>query len=210
MQGAVQATEEEQFELKQDGVAVTLQETDDYSKLTVTSGNVTVTPETIIVDDRFAYVSFSIKGYILGQGAEPSFESEQAYIGEDSNSSSINTISSFYDGIISDETGSPVYADGTPLKYTEDGNLIRTYADEEGNLEYVVRVSVANYTDSLLGQTLHVNFENLGTVYHAEYTGALEGCWDFTIDLPDSKSTTTISVEKNVDGTNFVLNSISW
>lgn len=208
MQGAIQASEEEQLELKQEGIASVMAEAEDYSKLSVTDENVTITPETVIVDEKFAYVSFSVKGYALGKDVEPGFENVNVYIGEDSEPQDINMEGSFYDGMIADETGSAIYDDGTPLKQGEDGHIISHYVDENGNLEYVVKVSVADDTDSLLGKTLHVVFENLGSVNKAEYEGVLEACWNFTIDLSSNKSTDTMVVEKSVEGTNFVLNTV--
>lgn len=209
MQGAIQASEEEQLELKKEGIASVMAEAENYEKLSVTDNNVTITPETVIVDEKFAYVSFSVKGYTLGPDVEPGFENVNVYIGEDSEPQAINMEGSFYDGIIMDEAGSAIYDDGTPLKQGEDGNTISHYVDENGNLEYVVRVSVADYADSLLGKTLHVDFENLGSVYKAEYEGALEACWNFDIDLSSNKSTDTMVVDKSVEGTNFVLNTVA-
>ena len=66
MQGAVQATDTQQKELTDKGAAVVLKEQDDYSKLAVTDNGITITPETIIVDEQFAHISFSVKGYDYG------------------------------------------------------------------------------------------------------------------------------------------------
>lgn len=210
MQGTVQATDEQQQTLTDQGVASILSESENYEELAVTNGDVTITPETVVVDDRFAFVSFSVKGFNIGMNAEPGFETGDFYLGDDPNAkdSAVNMSGSFYDGMVCDETGGPVYDDGTPVEFSEDGDVVAHYVDKEGNLEYVVQLSVADYSDCLLGKTLHVDLTNLGTLAKADCIVAMEGQWNFAIDLPEVSSAKNLTVEKDVEGTEFELDSV--
>ena len=209
MQGTLQSTDEQQQKLTDQGIAQVIPEQTDYSDLAVTSNGVTVAPDTVITDDKFLYISFSVSGYST-DGTQPDFESA-SITAKDATSGTpmeLNSTSSFYDGIVSDETGSPVYDDGSALEFDADGELISHYTDENGNLEYVITAFVQNQNDSILGKTVQVDFTNLGTVKKAEYTNALDGTWNFTIPLSSVSSDKTISVDKAVDGTPFTLKEI--
>ena len=207
MQGALQATDEQQQILTQQGMATVFTEPEQYDDLAVTVGDVTVAPDTVIVDDRFAYLSFSVNGHELEAEKEPCFESMDVYVGDDpdSENSWVNSYGNFYYGIVTDENGNPVYDDGTPVQFDEDGSLIYHYTDENGTLEFVILAWVAGYNDSLLGKTMHVNFDNLGTAQKADYVNDVEGNWSFAIDLPSVSTTKNIAVNERVGDTVFVL-----
>lgn len=210
MQGTLQSTDEQQQKLTDQGIAQVIPEQTDYSDLAVTSNGVTVAPDTVITDDKFLYISFSVSGYST-DGTQPDFESA-SITAKDATSGTpmeLNSTSSFYDGIVSDETGSPVYDDGSALEFDADGELISHYTDENGNLEYVITAFVQNQNDSILGKTVQVDFSNLGTVKKAEYTNALDGTWNFTIPLSSVSSDKTITVDQAVDGTPFTLKEIN-
>ena len=210
MQGTLQSTDEQQQKLTDQGIAKVIPEQTDYSDLAVTSNGVTVAPDTVITDDKFLYISFSVSGYST-DGTQPDFESA-SITAKDATSGTpmeLNSTSSFYDGIVSDETGSPVYDDGSALEFDADGELISHYTDENGNLEYVITAFVQNQNDSILGKTVQVDFTNLGTVKKAEYTNALDGTWNFTIPLSSVSSDKTITVDQAVDGTPFTLKEIN-
>ena len=210
MQGTLQSTDEQQQKLTDQGIAKVIPEQTDYSDLAVTSNGVTVAPDTVITDDKFLYISFSVSGYST-DGTQPDFESA-SITAKDATSGTpmeLNSTSSFYDGIVSDETGSPVYDDGSALEFDADGDLISHYTDENGNLEYVITAFVQNQNDSILGKTVQVDFTNLGTVKKAEYTNALDGTWNFTIPLSSVSSDKTITVDQAVDGTPFTLKEIN-
>ena len=210
MQGALQATDEQQQILTQQGMATVFTEPEQYDDLAVTVGDVTVAPDTVIVDDRFAYLSFSVNGYELEAEKEPCFESMDVYVGDDpdSENSWVNSYGNFYYGIVTDENGNPVYDDGTPVQFDENGSLIYHYTDENGTLEFVILAWVAGYNDSLLGKTMHVNFDNLGTAQKSDYVNDVEGNWSFAIDLPSVSTTKNIAVNERVGDTVFVLDSI--
>lgn len=210
MQGSLHASTEQQQELIEQGYAAVMTEEETDENLAVTVGNVTVKPVTVITDGKFAYLSFSVDGYFLGENVEPSFEFINAYLGDnpDAEEGWVNMNSSFYNGIVSDEEGNPVYDDGTPLAFDENGNYISRYADENGTLEYIVTLFPVNPEGSLLGETVHVDFKNIGNVYKAEHISDLEGEWNFEIKLPGESAAQKIPVKKAVEGTAFMVDSV--
>lgn len=208
MQGAVQATDTQQKELTDKGAAVVLKEQDDYSKLAVTDNGITITPETIIVDENFAHIAFSVKGYDLAEGDEPGFDDWNIGVKDDKEGSSVQVYGGFYDGIVSDENGNPVYEDGSSLKEDEQGQIISHYVDEDGNLEYVASIGVADWNDSLLGKTIVCKLKDLGTLYKTRFTLAKEGSWNFEIKLPDVSTASDIKVAKSIENTPFTVDNV--
>ena len=208
LQGAVQATDTQQKELTDKGAAVVLKEQKDYSKLAVTDNGITITPETIIVDENFAHIAFSVKGYDLAEGDEPGFDDWDIGVKDGKEGSSVQVYGGFYDGIVSDENGNPVYEDGSSLKEDEQGQIISHYVDEDGNLEYVASIGVADWKDSLLGKTIVCKLKNLGTLYKTRFTLAKEGNWDFEIKLPDVSTASNIKVAKGIENTPFTVDDV--
>lgn len=208
MQGAVQATDTQQKELTDKGAAVVLKEQKDYSKLAVTDNGITITPETIIVDENFAHIAFSVKGYDLAEGDEPGFDDWNIGVKDGKEGSSVQAYGGFYDGIVSDENGNPVYEDGSSLKEDEQGQIISHYVDEDGNLEYVASIGVADWKDSLLGKTIVCKLKDLGTLYKTRFTLAKEGNWDFEIKLPDVSTASNIKVAKGIENTPFTVDDV--
>lgn len=208
MQGAVQATDTQQKELTDKGAAVVLKEQKDYSKLAVTDNGITITPETIIVDENFAHIAFSVKGYDLAEGDEPGFDDWNIGVKDDKEGSSVQAYGGFYDGIVSDENGNPVYEDGSSLKEDEQGQIISHYVDEDGNLEYVASIGVADWKESLLGKTIVCKLKDLGTLYKTRFTLAKEGSWNFEIKLPDVSTASDIKVAKSIENTPFTVDNV--
>jgi hypothetical protein len=208
MQGAVQATDTQQKELTDKGAAVVLKEQKDYSKLAVTDNGITITPETVIVDDYFAHVAFSVKGYDLAEGEEPGFDIWNMGLKDVKKATNAQAYGKFYDGIVSDENGQPVYEDGSSLKEDEQGQIISHYVDEDGNLEYVASIGVADWKDSLLGKTIVCKLKDLGTLYKTRFTLAKEGNWDFEIKLPDVSTASNIKVAKGIENTPFTVDDV--
>ena len=208
MKGTLQATDTQQKELTDKGAAVVLKEDADYSKLAVTENGITITPETIIVDKHFAHISFSVKGYDLAEGDEPGFGDWNIGVKDDKEGSSVQAYGSFYDGIVSDENGNPVYEDGSSLKEDEQGQIISHYVDEDGNLEYVASIGVADWKDSLLGKTIVCKLKDLGTLYKTRFTLAKEGSWNFEIKLPDVSTASDIKVAKSIENTPFTVDNV--
>ena len=201
MSGNIQATDTEQQKLTDDGVAVVYPEKEEYENLKVTNNGVTIAPDTVIVDAQFAYLSFTISGYNLNEGEEPGFED----VNMTSDDMEINMFGGMYDGIVCNEEGAPVYEDGSELQFTDSGDIVSHYYDENGNLEYFIQAHIAEAGDTMLGKTVKVDFKNLGTLYKTEFTDGVEGDWNFEITLPSVSSAKEFDVNKAIDGTSFTL-----
>lgn len=201
MSGNIQATDTEQQKLTDDGVAVVYPEKEEYENLKVTNNGVTIVPDTVIVDAQFAYLSFTISGYNLNEGEEPGFED----VNMTSDDMEINMFGGMYDGIVCNEEGAPVYEDGSELQFTDSGNIVSHYYDENGNLEYFIQAHIAEAGDTMLGKTVKVDFKNLGSLYKTEFTDGVEGDWNFEITLPSVSSAREFDVNKAIDGTSFTL-----
>ena len=193
MQGNIQATEEQQKDLAEQGMVT---EGPDLSNMEVTSEGITVKPTELVADGHFVHVAFQIAGYDLADGEEPCFEEVRVYTGEDENAEDgwVNMSGSFYNGIIANNNGEPVYEDGTPL---ESGDFAEHYKAEDGTLEYVMTLykTDTDPEESLLGQTIHVLLKNLGTVKKAEFMNGIGGTWKF--DIPVNGENTEKSFELN-------------
>ncbi|MBE5910823.1 hypothetical protein [Pseudobutyrivibrio sp.] len=210
MSGYLKSTDEQQQTLTETGQAIVYPELTDYSSYQITDQGVTIAPNTVVVGDDFAYISFTVSGFEVGENEEPAAELDY-YLGDNpsTESSWVNGSSSFYDGLIIDDKGYIAYADGSEVKIGDDGNTIRHYYDEDGNLEYIIQIQAIDGVNTILGNTLHVNFTDLG-IYpgNADYQSYITGNWDFTLKLPTVSNTQNIKVNKEVPGTNFTVESI--
>lgn len=207
MNGTIQASDEQQQVLTEKNIAKVYNEEPDSPSLAVTNNGVTIEPDTVIVDERFVYMTFRISGYRAADRMEPGFDMVNVYQGDDPEDESawVNMSGSMYDGIIPDENGTLVYEDGTSIESYEDGSVISHYTDDNGNMEYIIRASAVDKNDSFLGKTMHVEFKNLGTFSKGAFIPAVEGEWNFEITLSDVSSTQNIKVGKNVEGTSFTM-----
>ena len=149
-----------------------------------------------------------IEGYDLAEGDEPGFDDWNIGVKDGKEGSSVQAYGGFYDGIVSDENGNPVYEDGSSLKEDEQGQIISHYVDEDGNLEYVASIGVADWKDSLLGKTIVCKLKDLGTLYKTRFTLAQEGNWDFEIKLPDVSTASNIKVAKGIENTPFTVDDV--
>ncbi len=210
MNGNIQASDTQQQILTENNIAKVYNEDPERSSLAVTDHGITIKPETVVVDDRLAYMSFKISGYRLEDGMEPGFKTVDIYLGDhpEDDASRVNMTGTMYNGIIPDENGVPMYEDGTALDHYEDGSFICHYTDSNGDMEYIIQANAADVNDTLLGRTLHVAFNNLGTLSKAEFTPAIEGKWEFDLTLPDVSSSQNIKVGQKVAGTEFTLDNI--
>ncbi len=229
MQGEVQATPEQQQELIDQGYMTVLEEhvsgqnanqeeteqpdgqiSEHIVSPAVTDNGITVKALETICDGNFAYFSFSVEGYEVPEGMEPCFEYVDVYLGNDPEDPDnwVNMSGSFYDGIISGEDGSSVYEDGSPIAFDETGTVISHYYTEEGNLEFVFAIWPSRPEQSLIGETVHVAFRNLGTVYKALYENEQSGSWEFDITLSGQSDGVTYQVGKQVGDTVYTIESI--
>ena len=202
MNGIIQASDEQQQVLTEKNIAKVYSEEPDSPSLAVTNNGVTIEPDTVIVDERFVYMTFRISGYSVADKMEPGFDMVNVYQGDnpEDESARVNMSGTMYDGIISDENGTLV---------DEDGNIISHYTDDNGNMEYIIQASAAEKNDSLLGKTIHVEFKNLGTFSKGTFIPAVDGNWNFEVNLSDVSSTQNINVGKKVEGTGFTIEDIN-
>lgn len=150
----------------------------------VTCGGVTVTPLQMIVDERFAWLSFQVEGYVPEEGKEPCFEQFDVTIDHDPEAC-ISAYASFYDGCTYTAEKGFVWEDGTPA-YDADGNLLQKYVDEEGRMEYIVEIVGTNYEKGMIGASVHVAFDGLGTTEKAVCEREVDGVWEFDMTLKGS------------------------
>lgn len=210
MNGNIQASDEQQQVLTEKNIAKVYSEEPDSSSLAVTNNGVTIEPDTVIVDERFVYMAFRISGYSVADRMEPGFDMVNVYQGDNPEDESawVNMSGTMYDGIIPDENGRPVYEDGTSIESYEDGSIISHYTDDNGNMEYIIQASVVDKNDSFLGKTIHIEFKNLGTLSKAAFTPAVDGDWNFEINLSDVSSSQNIKIGQKVEGTGFTMEDI--
>ncbi|MDE7430710.1 MAG: DUF4179 domain-containing protein [Lachnospiraceae bacterium] len=210
MNGNIQASDEQQQVLTEKNIAKVYSEEPDSSSLAVTNNGVTIEPDTVIVDERFVYMAFRISGYSVADRMEPGFDMVNVYQGDNPEDESawVNMSGTMYDGIIPDENGRPIYEDGTSIESYEDGSIISHYTDDNGNMEYIIQASVVDKNDSFLGKTMHVEFKNLGTLSKAAFTSAVDGNWNFEINLSDVSSSQNIKIGQRVEGTGFTMEDI--
>ena len=211
MNGNIQASDEQQQVLTEKNIAKVYSEEPDSSSLAVINNGVTIEPDTVIVDERFVYMAFRISGYSAADRMEPGFDMVNVYLGDNPEDESawVNMSGTMYDGIIPDENGTPVYEDGTAIESYEDGSIISHYTDEDGNMEYIIQASVVDVNDSFLGKTMHVEFKNLGTFSKGSFISAVDGDWNFEINLSDVSSSQNIKVGHKVEGTGFTMEDIN-
>ncbi|MFG6339109.1 MAG: DUF4179 domain-containing protein [Lachnospiraceae bacterium] len=211
MNGNIQASDEQQQVLTEKNIAKVYREEPDSPSLAVTINGVTIEPDTVIADERFVYMAFRISGYSVADRTEPGFDMVNVYQGDhpEDESAWVNMSGTMYDGIVLDENGASVYEDGTSVESYEDGSVISHYTDDNGNMEYIIQASAVDKNDSLLGKTLHVAFKDLGTFSKATFIPAVEGVWNFELNLSDVSSTRNIKVGKKVEGTGFTMEDIS-
>ena len=99
-------SEDQQNHMEENGMAA-------FSDATVTDAGVTVTAQQSITDNYYTYLSFKIDGYSVEQGVQPDFETISVTVdGQDD----FSWGGSFYNGMISDENGMAVHADGSELE----------------------------------------------------------------------------------------------
>lgn len=211
MNGNIQASDEQQQALTEKNIAKVYREEPDSPSPAVTINGVTIEPDTVIADERFVYMAFRISGYSVADRTEPGFDMVNVYQGDhpEDESAWVNMSGTMYDGIVLDENGASVYEDGTSVESYEDGSVISHYTDDNGNMEYIIQASAADKNDSLLGKTLHVAFKDLGTFSKATFIPAVEGVWNFELNLSDVSSTRNIKVGQKVEGTGFTMEDIS-
>lgn len=166
-------SEDQQNHMEENGMVA-------FSDATVTDAGVTVTAQQSITDNYYTYLSFKIDGYSVEQGVQPDFETISVTVdGQDD----FSWGGSFYNGMVSDENGMGVHADGSELETEADGSIIENYVMDDGSLEYHMVLAKSDEKGFFMGKNLHVEFKNLGTVAKADYTPDIDGTWALDMTL---------------------------
>ena len=246
LSGTVHSDPKVQQELVGQGFAFPLADT--YQEFAATCSGVTITPNMILTDGRIAYVSFLVEGYDyeIGKDEYPSFASDykdsslQSIQDGKDPEKEIHAARIYMNGFYSDvsipmEGGMPYYSDGTPAEINPDGSTAGRYRDENGNLEYIVKVMTTEgeysyddpynmnpaLSDSLYGSVLHFEFQDLGTVdpeYDKitqdgdTYKNVAEGTWTFDITMPEKEEAAdmirTVDLNSQIEGTDCFMKSV--
>ncbi|MDO4650554.1 MAG: DUF4179 domain-containing protein [Eubacteriales bacterium] len=195
----MQATDEQKQKLEDEQMVETYEEDVDYSSLAVTQNGVTVTPTMAIADENYARVIFTVSGYQAPNHMQPGFVVQNAYF-VDQEEKQPNQYAMFYDGTIMDDEGRSLYDDGSPMELDENGQVISRWVDDQGNMEYFIVLSRNDLSGTMIGQTLHVELQNLG--YYEDKLGTVttevEGNWNFDLNLPQKSASTALTVGQTV------------
>ncbi len=168
----------------------------------VTCQGVTITPMQMIVDKRFAWISFQVKGFVPEEGKEPGVYRWKITVDDDEDAT-IQAYGGFYDGLQYTSDGF-VREDGTPA-YDAEGNLLPKYVDEEGCMEYIIEIVGTSYEKGLIGSSLHVELEGLGSMDKVEYIPAVEGVWAFDLELKGSDAVRKIVLDTTLGDSGATL-----
>lgn len=204
MNKMLRSTAEQQNELIEKGAAIVFSEKEDYEKMGVTSGKITVVPKVLVSSEKVVYLSMLVEGAELPEGKEPCFEMIDASV----KNGIVNCAGTFCDGIFMADDGKSVYADGSELKTDENGTIISYYTDKEGNMEYVMSIGVAEPEENLLGETLSVTLKDFGMFDRTGYTELEEGEWKFSFELSETSLAKEITMNTEINGTDFILDKL--
>ena len=194
----LRVTDDQQENLQANGMAA-------FSDASATDAGVTVSAQQSITDNYYTYLSFKVEGYHLEDGKQPDFENVSVTV---DGKQDFSSGSSFYSGIVSDNDGMTVYADGSALETTEDGKIIEHYVMDDGSMEYHMVLAKGDEKGYFIGKKLHVEFENLGTVAKAEYFPDITGKWELDMTLGGADTSTIIQTGEQLGDTGLTLTSV--
>lgn len=175
----------------------------DFPEISVIQNGVTVTAQQSLVDNYYAYLSFKVEGYECPKGKQPMF-SETVITVDGQN---VAWGSSFYDGLISDESGKVVRADGSPIPLDENGALLIDYTMEDGSLEYRVNLSDGGESGYFMDKSIHVELKDLGYYTGKAEAGQVdvEGSWIFDWTLSGDENTYIAECNETLGDTGAVV-----
>lgn len=159
----------------------------------VTSGGVTITPLQMISDNRFAWLSFKVEGYDLEKGVQPNFYRMDTVV-DGNELALVNAYAGFYEG--RDYDGSLLFYEGGAPEKETNGSNIENYVDEEGNMEYIIQIDGSRYEKGLIGSSVHVTLQDLGTWDYGEFSENLEAVWEFDIELKGSDEVRKVTLSE--------------
>ena len=169
---------------------------------------ITVEPVSVVADERCAFISFRVHGFTFDErNNEPGFEMIYAYEDEAMTVELDCDGGSFYDGtnMIGDDC---VYEDGTPLQFDERGVGILRYFDDEGYLNFMVKVSGHNINKNMLGSTVYLKLINLYEDHKCDIVNSTGRDWTFALEMPTESTSIHYDINTHIDGTSLDLDSI--
>lgn len=188
MEEKFNVTQEQKVYLEENQITVPMNDS-------VTQEGITVTVQQSIVDAHFAYLSFRVDGYHVEEGVQPGFE----YVIRTVDGAHINMSGGgFFDNLHRDAYGNITYTDGTPAKETADGSVIAKYANDDGSMEYIMTLMMNEKDNSLIGKTIHIEFQNLGTLDKAAFIPDIDAVWAFDLTLEGSDQIRSIELSQPV------------
>jgi hypothetical protein len=81
LSGTLKSTDTQQQLLTEQGQAIIFPELIDYSSYQVTDQGITISPDTVVADEKFAYISFKVSGFEIEANEEPGVEIDY-YLGD--------------------------------------------------------------------------------------------------------------------------------
>lgn len=164
---------------------------------TATSNGITIRPEMIITDGTMAYVSVSVDGYDLKENGEPAFgDMKLKFTDKKESSLGLSGSGSFFNGIISDDTGEALYADGSPVEIDEEtGRIIKSYKNMDGQLEYVIEMRSSDRNEKMAGKEIQIELEGIGSLIGGTFIDYQEGKWNISVTLPAVDASVTLMAD---------------
>lgn len=154
----------------------------------VTRSGVTVSVSQTLVDNYFAYVDFSVKGYDIGRGEIPGFGQVHCTL----DGQEVSSCSRFYD----------VDADGD----NEQEDQTSSYVQKDGTMEYRMLLYTDGSKGFFLDKTLQVELNDLGIYSDEEdIIRSKQGDWTFSWKLTGDSSSKHQKVHTSVGDTNVTV-----
>lgn len=162
-----------------DEIKEAYKETDlfDEPRLSVTQNGVTVTLDQCVVDTNAAYIAFRVQGYAPELGRKPAFDGITVEM-DDTGRRAGGWDAQFFNGLVTGPDGRGMYPDG---RVPEDFSKL-PYANENGDLLYIISMRDDGDDFSYVGKTIHVTLKDLGAYSTYEFMDmevAVEGTWEF-------------------------------
>lgn len=204
----LQIDESQKQSLVETSAAIIYDTQDNHQDLAVTSEDITITPVSVIADERCAYISFKVSGFTYeNRNNEPIFDWVYVYEDEDQ-TEELDCIGSFDDGLVSDGADGYVYFDGTPVETNEYGGPIPRYFDDNNDLYYLMCVSSHDIDDNMLGRTIYIKFTCLAESWKTQIISSVDGEWNIDLELPAQSTSVHKDVQQEIEGSPYYLDSI--
>ena len=205
---SLQIDESQQQSLVETSAAIIYETQEDFPDLAVTAEDVTITPVSVIADERCAYISFKVSGFTYEDlNNEPIFDWVYVYADED-HTEELDSTGSFDDGLVSDGADGYAYYDGTPIETNEYGGPIPRYFDDNNDLYYLMCVSSHNIDDNMLGKTLYIKFTCLAESWKTQIISSVDGEWNIDVELPVQSTSVHKEVQREIEDSPYYLDSI--